>query len=505
MRVLCEQAGLSDAPVAHRDAPREMGCALHPLSRNHHNYPLRAHRQLVLSPQYQPAIAPRSAMSQASKAYSLSGTNMDNTLRAEQPTRTASSGQRGQALAITTMFLTALIGFCGFAIDMGVMRYQKRLLQSAADAAAIAGASNLSNGGVTAGAQTAAGANGFAYTSTQLSDCTASTASVGTVCVVVNNPPSTGPHASGTSSASYVEVYVALVQPTYFMRVLGFQHETVTARAVAGNIGSGVGCMFATDPATAGITGININGAATISAPNCGIVDNGDFNTKGNALTVNSGSFSVSGTASSGGTVTCAYTVTCPITNAPVAPDPLSYLTPPTVGTAGTFNPSNISSGDYCAPSMPNGTYVFPAGTYIFDGCGSNANFSVGGNTTITGTDVTFYFTNGATFSSVGTPVIQLSAPTSGAYAGILFYQNPKDTSGPTLGGNSSSYFQGALYFPGAEITFFGNDSFNSSAQYTVVDAAAVALSGHPTVNLSSDFSSLSGGTSILTSAVLAE
>ncbi|HEV2399008.1 MAG TPA: pilus assembly protein TadG-related protein, partial [Candidatus Sulfotelmatobacter sp.] len=51
--------------------------------------------------------------------------------------------QAGQALYLTAMSLVVLTGFLGLGIDMGAMRYEKRLEQTAADAAAIAGASDL--------------------------------------------------------------------------------------------------------------------------------------------------------------------------------------------------------------------------------------------------------------------------------------------------------------------------------------------------------------------------
>ena len=110
--------------------------------------------------------------------------------------------ESGQALVLAALALVVLIGFAGLAIDMGVLRYQKRMQQSAADAAALAGASNLASksGGVTAGAQNASATNGFTDTGGgQTSACTASNATVGTVCVQVNNPPLSGPHTSNAN------------------------------------------------------------------------------------------------------------------------------------------------------------------------------------------------------------------------------------------------------------------------------------------------------------------
>jgi hypothetical protein len=56
-----------------------------------------------------------------------------------------------------------------------------------------------------------------------------------------------------------------------------------------------------------------------------------------------------------------------------------------------------------------------------------------------------------------------------------------------------------------AEITFFGNTTLNSTAEYTITNAAAVATNGNLTANLNANDSSLPNGISILSSPVLAE
>src|ERR1700758_366242 len=92
--------------------------------------------------------------------------------------------QAGQALVLTSTALVVLMGFVGLGIDMGMLRYQKRLQQTAADAAAIAGASNLAWGGWQAGGQDASTRDGFTDTSgNDVSACASSTAAIGTVCV----------------------------------------------------------------------------------------------------------------------------------------------------------------------------------------------------------------------------------------------------------------------------------------------------------------------------------
>jgi Flp pilus assembly protein TadG len=54
--------------------------------------------------------------------------------------------QRGQTLVLITVFMMALLGMCALAIDVGSWYQQKRAIQSAADAGALAGAAYLPSG-----------------------------------------------------------------------------------------------------------------------------------------------------------------------------------------------------------------------------------------------------------------------------------------------------------------------------------------------------------------------
>ena len=98
--------------------------------------------------------------------------------------------EAGQALVTAALGLVVLIGIAGLAIDMGVMRYEKRLQQTAADAAAIAGAEEIPvSGSVVFAGQEASAHNGFTDNGGgEVSACTASGAAVGTTCVQVNRP-----------------------------------------------------------------------------------------------------------------------------------------------------------------------------------------------------------------------------------------------------------------------------------------------------------------------------
>lgn len=433
--------------------------------------------------------------------------------------------ESGQALVIGAFVMVALLAVMGLSIDMGVMRYDKRLQQTAADAAAIAGASNLpydgaGSPGVINGALTASAQNGF--TSNTGSSCAPppTDLNIGQVDVTVCNPPITGPHAG---DANYVQAYVSAGQPTFFMKALGVTRETITAAAVATTLGSngpGSGCLLTLGPPNASIEGVNVNGNPTLNAPTCGIQDNGDFNTKGNALVVSASTFGTSGNWVNDGTqpgdVTCTSGQSpCPSSTVGVA-DPLSSLKAPATSYSGgstvsisgggdsscgvgcsydsSTNTYSIQPGQYCSITI-NGTaqdsVVFEPGLYIIDGISSGCtteSLNIPGNATITGDGVTFYFTNSSTLNMTGTPTMHLTAPGPtepypGPYAGILFYQDPNDTNtnGPSLGGNTGSYYDGMLYFPSDQLTFYGN---NTSVDIAMAITYSVHLSGNPTVNL---------------------
>jgi len=409
--------------------------------------------------------------------------------------------EAGQALVFGVVVLgIALMGIAGLGIDIGYMRYEKRLEQSASDGAALAGVASIrySSGDVNSSALNAAANNGFSVASVSTGCPAAAPAGgVGSIAVTVNSPPCSGPH---NGQSNYVEAYVAKVHPTFFMRVLGINSQTVTARAVAywgaGNTNS---CIFTLGNPGTGIQGVTINGTPTLQAPTCGIDDNGDFRTNGKKLDVNAGFIGVVGsdTNNGGGSVT-----PTPITGIAPADDPLGFLTAPGVGTPVNFNPANIVPGTtYKSISISGGNVNFPSGTYIVNG-----SMTINGNANVTGTGVTFYITNGGSVTINGTGTVSFSAPSTGTYAAILFYQDPNDSSAAKINGTSGSSFQGALYFPKASLDFggtAGSTTFNSNAAYTVIVTDALTVSGTATVDVNSDYSSLPGGNPIYTSTLV--
>jgi Flp pilus assembly protein TadG len=133
-------------------------------------------------------------------------------------------GERGQILAVVALALVALLGIGAFAIDVGYAYYAKRQLQSATDAAALAGAQDLPTAltavsVATTYAQANVPPNLSGLTFTYQTKCTA-TAIVATGCNAAVNPNALV--VTGTATTN-----------TWFAKIFGIDHFDVAAHANA--------------------------------------------------------------------------------------------------------------------------------------------------------------------------------------------------------------------------------------------------------------------------------
>jgi hypothetical protein len=200
-----------------------------------------------------------------------------------------------------------------------------------------------------------------------------------------------------------------------------------------------------------------------------------------------------------------------PTTGVASVSDPLANLAAPSVGSCNYTSYSvsggatkTLSPGVYCnGISISGGAdVVFNPGTYILEGGG----LQLSGGCTISGAGVMFYNTAGSGYGygavsfSGGTHDV-LSAPTSGTYAGILFFQD-RTISSPaasSFSGGASAILNGTLYFPTSTLTYSGG----TGTAYTILISKKIGFSGGATLN--NDYSSLSGGSPIKGSVALSE
>ena len=435
--------------------------------------------------------------------------------------------ESGQVLILTALCMVVLIGMLGLSVDVGMLRYQKRQLQNAADAAALAGALELAACGSTqncaalqAAAQDALKENGLTG-STLLTNCAKSSAT--TLLLTVNNPPcalSTDPNYGNNS---VVEVVVSYAVPTMFARIFGIQSVPILTRAEAGTR-PGRGCVYALDPTGSGSLAIS---STTVNA-SCGFVIE---STSSTAATCSSSTLTVTAIAIVGGLQqsSCTFSVQ-PTTGAstPNPTDPLSSLPVPTIPSCGTSTASpyhgssqtvNISNSTpvvlypdyaYCGgitiSSAGNVTFQ-PGSPYILTGNGNSWALRICTQATVTGTGVTFYNASNSGQINIysissSTGGLNLSAPTSGTYAGILFFQDAHSTAAGQIIGTSqwNTVLNGAYYFPSATVSY----NYSGPAKYNFLIARDITIPAGAVATFTNDYSSLANGSPLGSSSATA-
>jgi hypothetical protein len=401
---------------------------------------------------------------------------------------------RGFVLITMMASTVAVLTLVGLAIDTGHLQLVKIRMQTAADAAALGAVQELRINGaadVVTPARADAEFNGFTHGQNGIT-------------VTVNRPPATG-YYTGDSTA--VEVIVRQNVKTFFMALGGFSTMGVTARSVARRA-PGTTCMHILDPTAS--SAVSASGGAVVQV-NCGVQINSSSNT---ALSVSGGArltatqVNVVGNySSSGGGVISPL----PTIHVPAEPDPLAHVPAPAVGACTQTNYSvsagqvrTISEGVYCGGISVSGggRLTLNPGTYILKGGG----LSVSGGSYLTGAGVTFYntFAAGYSYGAIslsGGTYNQLSAPTSGPLAGMLFFQDRNLTSGAasSLSGGATSRFNGALYFPKTAVSYSGG----TGTEYTIIVAKTLSFSGGTTLN--NNYASLPSGPPVKGSAALSE
>jgi hypothetical protein len=114
------------------------------------------------------------------------------------------------------------------------------------------------------------------------------------------------------------------------------------------------------------------------------------------------------------------------------------------------------------------GTLNLNPGTYFIDG----GTLRFGATAVVNGTGVTFVLSSSnatsnpasiATMDMHGGAILNLAAPDTGTYKGVLMYMDRRAPLNTTvINGNSASRFQGAFYFPSQQVTFSGNSGMQT-------------------------------------------
>ena len=378
--------------------------------------------------------------------------------------------ERGQVIVLIAIGLVGLLGFAALAIDGGMVYSHRRQAQNAADAASMAAAlAKVKGKDWQAAAWDQATANGFdAINDPNVLD------------VEVVSPPTIEPYKSDKDRDQYIQVTITAEVDSSFAHLIfdGPLRNTVVAIARARppvNPAEGSALYSAS---TYGCRAAWFSGNGKITLTGGGVFSNSDGSEK--SPSCESGYRGGSGTlvlkdqnivlagyytnSGEGGGVD--YGNGKLIENQPQqamptmpeVPCPSSPKQPPLNITTDTI----LDPGNYSSISVKAGANLtLESGIYCIDG-----KFEGQGGA-VTGSGVVLKMLQ-EEFNLGGNTTVNLQAPTSGTWKGLLIYGEP-DVSLVKLTGSSNSYYKGTVYAPWSSCEIHG-----TSGNTLVVDSQLI-------------------------------
>jgi hypothetical protein len=408
---------------------------------------------------------------------------MSPTRRTPALARRLAEDRSGATAVFVGLAMMAVLGFVALGIDVGSWYSLRRQTQNAADSAAFSAATAMTAGAGDAAAQARAVAAAYGFTQ-----------GVDGATVTVNTPPAAGAYASDTAA---VEVILTRPAPHLFTRLFGVGASAIAGRAVGHEGAPGTACVLALH-STASASALE-TGSANVQLNGCSLFSNSSstaaFELKGaasvSALSVGMvGGYSVSNNAvlsTTQGVKTGQQALADPYANVPI-PSYSGCTYNSASLSSGTYSTSNTSPTVFCnGLTLNSGVKVtLNPGVYVID----RGALQINGGATLTGTGVTLVLTsstgsNYATASINGNSTVNLSAPTTGPTAGMVFYQDRNAPSGgsDTFNGGSTQVLSGAVYFPNQSLVFTGGSSTATSGCTQLV-SGSVVFEGNSTLAL---------------------
>lgn len=389
--------------------------------------------------------------------------------------------QRGQALIIIVGAIIGMIAIVALAVDGGNAFSDRRHAQNAADTAALASAlAKVSEQDWLAAGMDRAASNGY------INDGIRST-------VTINNPPSasdcnpTGSVSPYVGDDEYIQVIILSHLDTYFAPVIGVDqvHNCVEAIARAK--------PAVTAPIVLGNAMVSLNqhdckafyvqGNAIGTVTGSGVFVNSDcssgafqaFDASGSSLLTAPGICVVGGATYATGHVIPPPQPNC----GEQLPYPPEYIWPtPTCSSVATQSGGIITPGSIPATWI-SGTVTLQPGIYCISG-----DLKVNAHDHITGHGVLLYFIDGG-IKFNGNGVLDLSAPTTGDYAGLLIYLPLTNSSDVEILGSSLNSYAGTILAPASNFTITGDGS--AAAINSQIIANTITLIGGSNITVHYD------------------
>jgi hypothetical protein len=304
------------------------------------------------------------------------------------------------------------------------------------------------------------------------------------VGITVENAPTSGNFAGNTRA---VKVVLSYSQALPFSSMFLSSPPVITVESTAAVLNNGDYCLISLEDSNT--TGVTFSGNSTVDL-GCGVATNAS----GSSAITADGSADVTAspiaavgnvpasTNYADGTVLIPYSIPQRDPFASLG-DPTNDIPSPCNGqvTINSNQSRTISPGCYAGINV-RGTLTMNPGTYYING----GNFVTNSQSSVTAEGVTIILTgSGSAIGQVnmnGGADIEMSAPTSGIYKGILFYKDrdAPSTYNDVFNGGASGSFLGAIYMPSQTVTLNGNSSFTTDCLQIV--ARKVVLTGNTTI-----------------------
>lgn len=389
----------------------------------------------------------------------------------------------GQITVLASLLLPIGLGIAALAIDLSTLQLVKHKLKVAADAASLAAVAVLpdtttaldralsiaaDNAGTGAGTVTAASDVRFgSYNSAAKSFTPGAT-------------PANAVQVTASRNQAHGNPVVLA-----FAKALGWSTPDISVSAVAVRF-SPAYCFLVLDPSAP--DALSVSGTGRLSVPNCGVQVNSSSATAatvGNNSTAQARSFCIVG----------GYSGTSfspkPITKCAAAPDPLADIPEPAQPTAGCYyNGLNTGSGmtlpsnvTYCGKITLNGNgdFYLQPGLYYF----KNATVELLQNASLVGSGVTIFLDANSTLKFAASGTVNLKAPSSGPYRGLLIFQSRSAAATTTsvVRGSPDILMDGTIYLPTSTLSMTGSGSISDVAKSGYVIAGRVSYNGSVTFN----------------------
>ena len=398
--------------------------------------------------------------------------------------------KRGIIAVMFALMLPLMLGFIGLGVETALWYKSHRDLQSAADAAAIAATYEVKSASDAATRRAASlrEAERHVFDESSSSDS-----------FDINMPPTTG---SYQGDANAVEIQLTKTVALMFSNWFLDSDVSLDTRAVATVTSSSEACVLALD--TSSSSTLSSSGAATTTLTGCSLAVNSSHSS---ALTLTGGATFTADCASIVGGITGSdqLITTCanPQANALPVSDPYESVDEPTSTgcdhTNYSANNETLSPGTYCKGINFSGSVTLNSGVYFIDA----GTFKINSGATVTSASggVTIFLTkqdSGPKYADVsinGGATVDMSAQTSGDYAGLLFYQDDDTPLSPpsthTINGGASIDLTGALYFPNGNVNYTGGAETGSGSCMQIV-AQTVSFSSDAKMNINCSGSGMS-------------